>query len=125
MALDPASSTDPATGWLRAALDLAVLAVLTDGEGHGYALIQRLAQHRLGPVRGGALYPVLARLETEGAVTAQWRAGEGGPGRKVYALTGTGRDRLADGRDRWHDFSTTFDRLLTSTDRPTTTEETR
>jgi PadR family transcriptional regulator, regulatory protein PadR len=107
-----ATSPDPAIGWVRATLGLALLAVLARGDQHGYALAQRITEFGLGPVRGGALYPVLGRLESEGAVVSLWRAGEGGPGRKVYSMTGTGRSRLAAERSRWHEFSAAMERLL-------------
>ncbi|GIF20252.1 PadR family transcriptional regulator PadR [Actinoplanes tereljensis] len=104
--------TDSAGGWLRGALDLAILAVLAEGDRHGYALAQRLAEHGVGQIKGGALYPVLGRLEATGAVSADWQPGEGGPGRKVYAITPAGRDRLAAERDQWRAFAAAFDRML-------------
>jgi PadR family transcriptional regulator, regulatory protein PadR len=107
--------TDPTTGWLRAALELTILAVLTEGERHGYALAQRLAGSGLGPIRGGALYPVLGRLEADGLVHSVWQAGEGGPGRKVYSLTAAGRVRLTQDVVRWHEFTAAVDRLLSET----------
>ena len=111
--MDP--QVDPASGWVRAGLALAVLAVLTEGDRHGYALAQRLTERGLGPVRGGALYPVLGRLEAEGAVRSDWSPGEGGPGRKVYSITTVGRRRLTVERVRWHEFTTAFDQLLDTT----------
>jgi PadR family transcriptional regulator PadR len=107
-----AAQADPSAGWLRGMLELAVAAVLAEGDAHGYALAQRLAEHRLGSIRGGALYPVLGRLEAEGLVRSTWQAGEGGPGRKVYSLTGAGRARLAAERVRWREFSAAMDQLL-------------
>jgi len=109
---------DPAGGWLRGALDLAILAVLVESDRHGYALAQRLAEHGLGQIKGGALYPVLGRLEAAGVVAADWQPGEGGPGRKVYAITQAGRDRLTAERDQWRAFAAAFERMLT-----TSTEE--
>ncbi|ROO58502.1 PadR family transcriptional regulator PadR [Micromonospora sp. Llam0] len=108
-------ATDPAANWIRAGLGLAIMAALTEGDRHGYALAQRLAEFGLGPIRGGALYPVLNRLESEAAVRSDWLPGEGGPGRKVYAITEAGRQRLADERTRWGEFTDAFDRLLTAT----------
>jgi PadR family transcriptional regulator PadR len=93
------------TGWLRATLELAILAALINGDLHGYALAQRLAAQGLGEVRGGVLYPVLNRLEAEAAVASTWQAGEGGPGRKVYAITAAGRARLADQWESWQSFA--------------------
>lgn len=115
MASEASSTPDSGTAWVRASLGLAVLAVLDEGDRHGYALAQRITELGLSPVRGGALYPVLGRLETEGAVEALWRAGEGGPGKKVYSMTALGRKRLVADRDRWHQFSATMDALLAAT----------
>ena len=109
------SPPDPGNAWVRASLGLAVLAVLEEGDRHGYALAQRITELGLSPVRGGALYPVLGRLETEGAVEALWQAGEGGPGKKVYSITDLGRRRLIADRERWHAFSATMDALLAAT----------
>jgi PadR family transcriptional regulator PadR len=106
---------DPTSGWVRAALELAIIAVLTEGDRHGYALAQRLADCGLGPIRGGALYPVLGRLEAEGAVRSLWQPGEGGPGRKVYSMTEAGRTRLTTERARWREFAAALDRLLVTT----------
>ena len=111
-------STDPAIAWVRAALGLAVLTVLAEGDRHGYALAQRISEIGLGPIRGGALYPVLGRLESEGAVVSLWQAGEGGPGRKVYSMTDTGRARLAVERERWHEFSTAMEQLASGSTVP-------
>ncbi|MEV7087830.1 PadR family transcriptional regulator [Streptomyces sp. NPDC093085] len=108
------ASADVTTAWVRAALELAVLAVLTEGDRHGYALAQRLDEYAIGPIRGGSLYPVLGRLETEGSVRSLWQAGEGGPGRKVYALTEAGLRRLDADRARWREFTGNLDRLLTA-----------
>jgi PadR family transcriptional regulator PadR len=115
MAPEASVAADSGTAWVRASLGLAVLAVLEEGDRHGYALAQRITELGLSPVRGGALYPVLGRLEAEGAVEALWQAGEGGPGKKVYSMTDVGRKRLAAERDRWHQFSATMDALLVAT----------
>ncbi|GIF13689.1 PadR family transcriptional regulator [Actinoplanes teichomyceticus] len=115
MAKATTEQPDPEPGWVRATLELAVLAVLTEGDRHGYALAQRLGERGLGPVRGGVLYPVLNRLETEAAVSSSWQAGDGGPGRKVYAITDDGRRRLHGQRASWHRFTSTFDKLLRQT----------
>ena len=76
-------------------VSLCVLGVVAEGPTHGYAIAQRLQQAGLGAIRGGTLYPVLTRLETDGLLTSTWREGDGGPGRKVVSLTPTGRAELA------------------------------
>src|SRR5690625_898005 len=84
--------------WLRGVLELCVLRVLADGATYGYAIAAELAQAGLGEIKGGTLYPLLGRLEKNALVTAEWRAGEGGPGRKYFALTAAGRAELDSGR---------------------------
>ena len=77
------ADADPFAGWVRGSLELALLAALAGGEGHGYALAQHLADQGLGQIRGGALYPVLGKLEAAVSVQATWLPGAPGPGRKV------------------------------------------
>jgi PadR family transcriptional regulator PadR len=109
------ASADSNIAWVRASLALAILAVLTEGARHGYALAQRITELGLAPVRGGALYPVLGRLESDGCVESLWQAGDGGPGKKVYSLTEAGRHRLNTERFAWQHFSTALDGLLGAT----------
>jgi PadR family transcriptional regulator, regulatory protein PadR len=91
--------------WLRGVLSLCVLAVVAEGPTYGYAVAQRLQGAGLGTIKGGTLYPVLTRLEQEGLLTSSWREGEGGPGRKYFALTRAGRDALDDRTAAWRVFT--------------------
>ena len=91
--------------WLRGVLDLAVLAVIDRGHTYGYRIANDLSELGLGTVKGGTLYPLLARLEETGAVDTTWREGESGPGRKWYAITPAGRDRLQREGTRWGVFA--------------------
>ncbi len=88
------TSTEPVawpTEWLRGALSVCTLHAISAGPTYGYAIATALAGAGLGPIKGGTLYPLLARLEDSDLVTVEWRAGDGGPGRKFYALTEAGR----------------------------------
>ena len=76
------------SAWVRAALEPAILGALTAGPLHGYGIAQTLAARGFGTLRGGSLYPVLARLEEAGHVTTRWVEGQAGPGRM---LAGTAR----------------------------------
>ncbi|WP_258726556.1 PadR family transcriptional regulator [Cellulomonas sp. NS3] len=103
-----APAGDPWPGeWLRGALEVCVLAVLDEGPTYGYAITTRLDELGLGTVKGGTLYPLLARLEESGAVTVEWRPGEGGPGRKYFTLTDLGRTALATKGAAWTRFAAT------------------
>lgn len=91
--------------WLRAALGLCVLRALEEGPSYGYAIIAELERAGLGTIKGGTLYPLLTRHEASGWVTTEWKAGDGGPGRKYFALTDSGRDELHHQADRWNAFT--------------------
>lgn len=99
------------TEWLRGVLGVCVLRILVEGPSYGYAITQRLAVAGLGKVKGGTLYPLLGRLEEAGHVEIDWRPGDGGPGRKFYALTERGREHADRQVARWADFTTTTRRL--------------
>lgn len=109
--------------WLRGVLGVCVLHALAEGPTYGYALAVRLAEGGLGTIKGGTLYPLLARLEQAGLVDVEWRAGEGGPGRKYYRLTDAGSAELATSGGQWRSFAATTSAFLTTA--APTTEETR
>jgi PadR family transcriptional regulator PadR len=91
--------------WLRGVLELAVLAVVDRGETYGYRIAADLEDAGFGTVKGGTLYPLLARLEEDGAISGTWRGGASGPGRKWYATTPAGRRRLLDQATHWRAFT--------------------
>ncbi|WP_165063867.1 PadR family transcriptional regulator [Marisediminicola senii] len=91
--------------WLRGVLGVCVLRALLDGPSYGYAITRRLAAAGLGDVKGGTLYPLLARLEEARYVEVEWRAGDGGPGRKYFALTDQGRTHARSLAARWAAFT--------------------
>jgi len=99
-------------GWARAVLDSVVLATLAHEPSHGYAVARALEGHGFGRVRGGALYPMLGRLEEEGLLTSSWTEGEGGPGRRSYAVSDLGRRHLVRVAREWDEFADETRRLL-------------
>lgn len=98
--------------WLRGVLSVCTLRILCDGPTYGYAIASRLGDAGLGTIKGGTLYPLLGRLEEAGHVEVEWRPGEGGPGRKFYQLTPTGRAEAQRQAADWAEF-TTITRALT------------
>ena len=98
--------------WLRGVLPLCVLGVIAEGETYGYAVAHHLHGAGLGTIKGGTLYPVLTRLEQEGLLTSSWREGDGGPGRKYFALTPAGRSTLAERAAAWRVFTDRASRVL-------------
>ena len=80
-----------------------VLAILSEGESYGYAIIKRVDELSGGRLQwtDGMLYPVLHRLERNGLVKATWGRSEAGRRRKYYRLTDEGSRELADQRRQW------------------------
>jgi PadR family transcriptional regulator PadR len=108
-------STNPyPSEWLRGVLVLAVQRVLLEGPTYGYAVAVALEEQGLGSIKGGTLYPLLTRLEDAGLVTVEWRAGEGGPGRKFYALTDAGREEFHRESAAWAAFASHITSFVTT-----------
>jgi len=80
-----------------------VLAILSEGESYGYAIIKRVGELSGGELQwtDGMLYPLLHRLERKGHVRAVWGRSETGRRRKYYRLTATGAEQLARQRRQW------------------------
>lgn len=100
------------TQWLRGVLDLCVLSALTKGERYGYELSRQLLDSGLGQIKGGTLYPLLARLEKAGHVDTEWRQGIQGPGRKYYFLTEKGHMYLQNQSENWKVFANLIGTML-------------
>lgn len=69
---------------------------------HGYGIARRIEQISgdLLEVNQGTLYPVLLKLEKEGAITSAWGTSENNRRARFYRLTRAGRTRLqAETRD--------------------------
>jgi PadR family transcriptional regulator PadR len=80
-----------------------VLAILSEGESYGYAIIKRVGELSGGELQwtDGMLYPLLHRLERNGLVEAVWGKSETGRRRKYYRLTGAGKEQLDRQRRQW------------------------
>lgn len=91
--------------WQRASLPMLILRVLAVAPRHGYGISQALVSAGLQPIKGAQLYPMLVRLEDEGAIVAQWEQSESGPARKVYELTAAGHRQLEDLGAQWRVFT--------------------
>jgi DNA-binding PadR family transcriptional regulator len=76
----------------RGDIRIALLVALADEPGHGYEIIQRLADKSGGfwQPSPGSVYPTLQMLEDEGLVRGTER-----DGRRVYELTDAGREEVA------------------------------
>jgi DNA-binding PadR family transcriptional regulator len=102
----------------RGSAELAVLAVLEQGQLHGYEIAKRIRQDTGGVVTFdvAALYPLLYSMETRGWVQAHWEETSSGRRRRCYRLTTDGRRRLRPLRREWRDFFQALNRLARLSD---------
>ncbi len=74
------------------------LVLLKEESSHGYELMERM-QEEFGfeQIKSGAVYRTLRQMENEGLCQSEWdvRRDEGGPPRRMYAITEAGEAYLA------------------------------
>lgn len=97
---------------LKGVLDLAVLAVLRDGDGYGYDVVRRLRAAGLTEVGDASVYGTLRRLFRAGSLTTYMVPSDEGPYRKYYALNAAGHDLLDESTKTWRGFADAMAALL-------------
>jgi PadR family transcriptional regulator, regulatory protein PadR len=99
---------------LRGYLDPVILAILSAGALHGYAVIEELKARSGGELDlpEGTVYPALHRLERRGLLKSAWTTVEGRR-RRVYRLTASGRRELESKTREWKAFARVVDGVLT------------
>jgi PadR family transcriptional regulator, regulatory protein PadR len=105
--------TDVKQGTL-ALMVLKTLEVL--GPLHGYGIARRIEQisGELLSVNQGTLYPVLLRLEQEGAIESDWGASENNRRARYYRLTREGRRQLQSEVQGWNQTAEIIARFLSA-----------
>lgn len=99
---------------LKGHLDMIVLAALSAGPAHGYAVIEEI-RRRSGQafdLPEGTIYPALHRLEQAGLLASRWVVAESGRQRRVYKLTRRGQRALTERQAVWQRFSQAIAGLL-------------
>ena len=101
---------------LKGTLEGCVLAVIRQAPAYGYEIAQKLAAYGFGQIAEGTIYPLLLRLEKNGAVHSETRPSPLGPSRKYYSLTQAGEQALGDFMASYAELSRAVDRLLAKTE---------
>jgi DNA-binding PadR family transcriptional regulator len=98
---------------LKGNLDGMLLAVLSAGPLHGYAIVDALRQRSEGKVDlpSGTIYPALHRLETGGLVASKWAVANGRR-RRVYRITAAGERSLNATRSHWREIIATMSAVM-------------
>lgn len=94
-------------------LDACVLAVLSQGDTYGYVLTQQVK--KVLDISESTLYPVLRRLQKEGALAVYDRPYQG-RNRRYYTISASGQARLEEDRREWRRFRDGIDQLIMKED---------
>jgi transcriptional regulator len=81
---------------------------------HGYGMARRIEQISgdLLAVNQGTLYPVLLKLEHEGAIASQWGASDNNRRARFYRLTRAGRTQLEAETRGWNQTAAIIERFF-------------
>ncbi len=81
---------------------------------HGYGLARRIEQISgdLLAVNQGTLYPLLLKLEQEGAVASEWGASENNRRARFYRLTRAGQRQLRTETRDWEETTALMKRFV-------------
>ena len=82
---------------------------------HGYGIARRIEQISgdLLAVNQGTLYPVLLKLEQEGAIASEWGTSENNRKARFYRLTRAGRKQLQAETRGWEETTALIERFFT------------
>ncbi|MEL4106260.1 PadR family transcriptional regulator [Oscillospiraceae bacterium WX1] len=94
----------------KGVLELCVLSLLYQKDCYGYDVSEYLSQHI--EIADGTVYPILRKLKSDGFVTTYLSEESGGPPRKYYSLTKTGRDEFLTQKAEWQAFAASIEKLL-------------
>jgi len=81
---------------------------------HGYGIARRIEQisHDVLAVNQGTLYPLLLKLEQEGAISSEWGASENNRRARFYRLTRRGHRMLESEARDWKQTEAIIARFL-------------
>ena len=92
-------------GWItqlrKGLLEFCILNVLKHGESYGYEIVQALKKVEELAVSESTVYPILSRLREEGLLKVRDVPSPAGPPRRYFALTVTGKLRVAEMNAYW------------------------
>ena len=84
----------------KGVLEYCILSILKDGEAYTSDILSTLKGAKMLVVEG-TVYPLLTRLKNAGLLIYRWEESTGGPPRKYYALTETGKLFLTELDNTW------------------------
>jgi PadR family transcriptional regulator PadR len=94
----------------KGVLEYCILSVLKDGEAYTSDILETLKDAKLLVVEG-TIYPLLTRLKNAGLLSYRWEESTGGPPRKYYELTETGKLFVKELNTTWSELQQAVNRV--------------
>ncbi len=94
----------------KGVLELLVLSLLSREDWYGYDLAEYLSRHI--DIADGSVYPLLRKLKSDGLVTTYLSEESGGPPRKYYTITASGKEYFHKEKQDWLAFAKTVEKIL-------------
>ena len=94
----------------KGVLELCVLSLLNKKDRYGYEISEYLS-NRID-IADGTVYPILRKLKSDGLVVTYLSEESGGPPRKYYSLTKSGRAQYESDRTDYNNFASTIQTIL-------------
>ena len=97
----------------RGSTELLILALLEEGDRHGYDLARLIDDRSRGAIsfHAASLYPTLYRMEAKDLIEGRWVEKAGQRRRRYYRVTAAGRKALATQRNVWENFFDALNRV--------------
>lgn len=96
---------------MRGTLEGCILKIISQRTTYGYEILEYLKEIGFREIAEGTIYPLLLRLEKQGAILAELRPSPLGPRRKYYTITPAGKAYLAAFEACWDQMRDAMTRL--------------
>ena len=94
----------------KGVIELCILAILNKKDMYGYELSEYISKNI--DISDGTVYPILRKLKADGLVKTYLCEDSGGPPRKYYSLTQTGKEEFINNSSEWISFTETVNKIL-------------
>lgn len=94
----------------KGVIELCILAILNKKDMYGYELSEYISKNI--DISDGTVYPILRKLKADGLVKTYLCEDSGGPPRKYYSLTQTGKEEFINNSSEWLSFTETVNKIL-------------
>ncbi len=105
-------------GLPRTYLRPCLLLLLSEGESHGYDLLEQIRALGLVGADAGGLYRTLRAMERDGVLRSWWEPSDAGPARRTYEITDDGRRALRVAMDSLEETQRLLTQILVRHDQP-------